>query len=428
MKKLILALCFLVSSFCVYAYNPTLDPAIKNVENCLSNQGIMLCGDELPGILSSLSMDVRGEFAMYLRESLEKNKTVSVINNLYIQLQEVIALYEKLDTSNNWSYRAIKNLLDDVAIEFVKISPIDQEFLTKLYLNQGSIGGRYGLLTTLNNKIEELTSLADIENLIRFLEVAKEHSRVLRDESYVYNTAVDMIRKLTDLGMTIRPGHEGIFTVDFENPEMASYLKIDRVVVIESNSKDSLVVNFVASTSRLVKMSFMGALILGDTIASNLDVYNNNQDTANPFFKFVLNRETNTIKGTFSTARYGVMNFTGKLLKSNLPVYEQLTVKGLSLDQLTGSFSVKVGDYDMQLIIRKRTEDRSIVEAALFNDNAMISFSKVSLNSEKGVLSLVDINNERKLTLAIIEMKNGAVFKGQFINAPQAKALDVISK
>ncbi|MBP9680351.1 MAG: hypothetical protein KBD76_03010 [Bacteriovorax sp.] len=427
MKKCILSLCFLLSSFSVFAYNPTLDPVILNVEGCLNTQKVMLCSSELPSLLKSLSMDVRGEFAMYLRELLQTHKNEQVVHNLYIELQSVIDLYEKLDTQSNWSFRAIKNLLDDVAIEYVKLAPIDQSFLTKLYKNQGGIGGRFGLLTTLNDKLLSLTSIVDMENLIRFLEVAKEYSRSIRDEQYVYNTAVEMIRKLTDMELKIRPGHEGIFSIVFDNPEMAKTLKIDTLVVIESNSKDSLVVNFVASNSRLVKMSFTGAIILGDTISSNLDVYNNGQDTANPFFKFELDRQTNTIKGTFSTARYGVMNFSGTLMKSNLSVYDELSVKGLRLDQLTGSFKVKVGSFQMQLIIRKRTDDRSVTEAALFNDNAMISFSKVTLNSEKGVLSLVDINNERKLSLAVLDMQDGPLFKGQFINAPQAKILEVLS-
>jgi hypothetical protein len=428
MKKIIIGLLVSVSSFYAHAYNPTMDPAIKNVEGCLSASGVFICNTEINGILSSLSMDVRGEFAMYLREKLQTNKNELVINNLYTKLKELADLYETLDSSSNWSWRAIKNLLDDVAIEYVKIAPIDQEFLTKLYKNQGALSGRYGLLTTLNDKIEGLTELSEMENLIRFLEVAKDYSRLIRDEQYVYNTAVEMIKKVTQKEMDIRPGHEGVFSLTFDNPEMAAGLKIDRLVVMESNAKDALVVSFVASTTRVVKMSFTGALILGDTISSNLDIYNNVQDTANPFFKFVLDRKGNVIKGVFSTARYGVLNFSGSLLESNVAIYNENTVKNLDIEQLIGSYKVKVDDHSMQLIIRKRTDDRSIVEAALYNDNAMISFSKVTLNSQKGVLSLVDINNERKLTLAIVDMQKGPIFKGQFVNAPQAKVFKVLTE
>jgi hypothetical protein len=140
-----------------------------------------------------------------------------------------------------------------------------------------------------------------------------------------------------------------------------------------------------------------------------------------------LNRETNTIKGVYSTARFGELNFTGKLLVSNVSVFSEATTKGLDLSALVGSYNVKVGSSTMKLIIKKRTEERTTFEAALFNDNAMISFSKVSLNSDKGVLSLVDYNNEKKLTLAVLKDDKGTTFKGQFLNALQSKVFDVNS-
>lgn len=113
---------------------------------------------------------------------------------------------------------------------------------------------------------------------------------------------------------------------------------------------------------------------------------------------------------------------------SNLSVFSENTTKGLELSNLVGSHDVKVGSTSMKLIIKKRTEERVFFEAALFNDNAMISFSKVSLNSDKGVLSLVDSNNEKKLTLAVLKSDEKLSFKGQFLNSLQSRVLEVSSK
>jgi hypothetical protein len=428
MNKMILTLALALGSFYAQAYNPTLDPAIKNVEECLKSSQVLVCNDDIKAILTNLQLDIRGEFAMYLREELKANSSEKVINNLFVTLPSLVSLYETLDTNNTWSYRALKTLQDDVSIEYVKIAPIDTDFLVKLYKGQGAEAGRYGLLTTLSAKIDGLTSLAEMENAIRFLEVAKEYSRVIGDEAYLYNTAVALISKVTVKETAIRPGHEGIYNVTFDKPEMASGLNIDKVVVMEGNAKDSLVVSFVASQSRVIKISFPGSAMLGDVIFSNMDTYNNTQDASNPYFKFTLNRQAKTIQGVFSTARYGVLTFKGTLLSSNTAIYGLSTVKGLSLDQLIGSYKVQVGNYDMNLVIRKRTEERSVVEAALFSDNAMISFSKVSLDSEKGILSIVDYNNERKLTLAVTSFESAPEFKGEFVNANQAKTLPVVSK
>lgn len=428
MKKMILTVSLILGSFYAQAYNPALEPVVKNVEECLTTSQVLICNDQINSELAKLQLDTRGEFAVYLREALSKNSSDKVVRNLFIKLPAMVLLYEKLDTNAVWSYRALKTLQDDVSIEFVKIAPIDTAFLVELYKNQGSIAGRYGLLTTLNGKIASLKEIAEMDNLIRFLEIAKEYSRVIGDEAYLYNTAVDLIGQVTVKAGMIRPGHEGIYDITFDDAEAAKALNIDKVVVMEGNAKDSLVVNFVASQSRIVKISFTAAGMLGDTIFSNMDTYNDNQDTSNPYFKFVLNRETKSIKGIFVTARHGEMTFSGKMVSSNSAVYAMNSVKGLKLDQLLGTFKVKVGTYDMTLVLKRRALERSVIEAALYNDNAMIAFSKVSLNSDKGILSIVDYSNERKLTLAVVSIEDGVKFNGQFLNAAQSKVLEVTSK
>ena len=234
---------------------------------------------------------------------------------------------------------------------------------------------------------------------------------------------------MTLAALKIRPGHEGIYKVTFDNADIAANLKIDSVVVMESNDRDALVVNFVASESRIIKVSFKQAGLLGNTFFSNEAVYDNdnNQDIQSPFFKMELDRTSNTVKGILTSARYGKATFTGNLLKSNISVYNQLNTKGLDIAQLLGNHRVKVGYYNMNLVIDKRSDDTSVYEAALVDDNALISFSKVSFDSDKGILSLVDSRNERKLTLGVTKVYDLAIFKGQFLIAPQAKVLEVES-
>jgi hypothetical protein len=83
----------------------------------------------------------------------------------------------------------------------------------------------------------------------------------------------------------------------------------------------------------------------------------------------------------------------------------------------------------MTLNIIKRNEDsKTSFEGSLVNNNALLTFSKVSIDSAKGIVSLVDSKNERKLTLGVTDISILPVFKGQFLNAPQAKILDVQSK
>ena len=428
MRKLILILSILMSTQ-VFALKDNLKPAVAMVENCLATEGVLLCNDNITELLKTVGLDSRGEFVHYLKDVVAKNETEKVITNLYEKLQELVPIYEKLDGCDQWSCSDLKYFLADVSIRYIKVSPVSGDLYVGLYKAQAVQGGRYAILMALSEKANHVTALADMDEIIKFAEFAKDYSRSIKDELYLYEAGVSIIRKMTLASIKLRPGHEGIYSITFDNAETNKDLKIDSIAIMESSDRDALVVNFVSSQARIIKVSFNEAGLLGNTFFSNADVYNNdnNPEIQSPFFKMVLDRDTQTIKGIFSSARYGKSAFTGKLVKSNLSVYEQANVPALDLSQLVGKYKVKVGNYDMTLVIGKRADDRTLYEASLVDDNALITFSKVSLDSDKGVLSLVDSNNTRKLTLGVVDFSNQILLKGQFLNAPLAKILDVIS-
>lgn len=430
MKKLLLILA-LVASVPAFALNAKLEPVTKMVETCLTTEGVLLCNPEITDVLKTVSLDARGEFVYYLKDLVNKNETEKVIVNLYTELQVLVPVYEKLDGCSEWSCRDLKIFLGDVSVRYVKVTPIDSDLYISLYKAQAVQSGRYNLLSTLSAKGAAAKTLAEMDEMIKFAEFAKDYSRSIGDEYYLYQAGVAIVKDMTLAALKLRPGHEGVYKVTFDNVEVAKNLRIDSVIVMESNDRDALVVNFVASESRVIKVSFKQAGLLGNTFFSNEAVYNNenNQDIQSPFFKMELDRETKTVKGFFASARYGKATFTGTLAQSNITVYGQANVEDLSLEQLLGSHSVKVGNYDMTLNIIKRNQDqKTVYEGSLVNNNALLTFSKVSLDSAKGIISLVDSKNERKLTLGVTDISNSPVFKGQFLNAPQAKILDVESK
>lgn len=427
MKKIIFLLS-LLGSFSIWALHPKLEKVVKLVESCLGQEQVLLCDPTIDDELKLVHMDARGEFVYYLKDLLNKNENEKVISNLFNKLQPMVAYYEELDGNNNWSTRDLKMLIGDVSIRYVKIAPIDTNFLKNLYKAQAAQAGRYGVLLAVLEKSDSVTELSDMDKLVEFGEYAKDLSRQLQDEYYLYQTSVELIKRMTTKALQERPGHEGVYEVKFDNPEVASRLKLDRMVIMESNDRDALVVNFVSTQSRLVRFSFKGAGLLGDQFFSNEDVYHNDPDFGSPFFRFRLDRKNKTVQGTFSTARLGKTIMTGRQLESNLPVYQQDNLKGVSLSKLVGEYKLTVGGYDMTLILKKRDEDRSLLEGALYNPNAMVAFTKISLNSEKGILTLVDLNNEKKLTLGLSGSTEKLKMKGQFMLSPQARVMAVSSK
>lgn len=423
MKKL-LALSVMIFSTYSYALSPKLDPVVALVEECLSTEGTLLCNDEIQNILKTVSLDARGEFVYYLKDLLNKNENEKVIVNLYNELQVLVPVYEELDGCSEWSCRDMKIFLGDVSTRYVKVSEVNKDLYIELYKSQAVQSGRYALLTTISERAQKATKLSEMDQLVEFAEFAKDYSRSIKDEYYLYQAGVAIVRDMTLKALKIRPGHEGVYKITFSNPEVNKVLKIDAVTIMESNDRDALVVNFSSTKTRVTKVAFKQSGILGNTFFSNEDVYHNenNQEVQSPYFKLELDRETKTVKGVFSNARFGKSEFTGTLVQSNLEVYSQANLLLTSLEDVAGSYSVKVGQYDMTLVIEKRADERSLYEAYLISPNALISFSKVTLDEKSGVISIVDSRNERKLSLGLVETAEGkTAVKGLFINGPLAK-------
>lgn len=421
--NILVALAF---SFSALALGLKLKPIIEKVNNCLVTTETLLCDQSIFEDLKTVSMDARGEFVYFLKDKLAKNETEKVIVNLYEELQTLVTLYDSLDSASDWSTRDAKVFLGDVSIRYVSIAPIDSDFLIKLYKEQRTQKGRYGLLMSLGNRLQGITAEAEMEGIVKFAEFAKDYSKTIGDEFYLYEAAIDLIKKMTAKIVAIFPAHEGIYEIAFDDSELGKKLRMDRITILESNYREGLVATFSYSKSNMARFTFKGAGILGSTVYSSDDVYHDRLDFGAPFFKFLLEKESGEITGVFNSARYGKATFTGKRIKSNHSVYSLSSVTGLELGDLLGKYQVKVGDYELTLVLRTRSEDDTIVEGALLNDNVLISFSKVRLDSTKGILGLVDSKNERKLTLAVTESSSaGFALQGLFFNAPQGKAQEI---
>lgn len=418
----------LAMSFSAFALNPKLTPVIEKVDNCLTETQTLLCDQSIYEDLKTVSMDARGEFVYFLKDKLAKNESEKVIVNLYEELQNLVSLYDSIDQASDWSARDAKVFLGDVSIRYVKIAPVDSDFLIKLYKDQRAQNSRYGVLMALGAKAEKVVDENEMQGVVKFAEFAKDYSKTIGDEFYLYQAAVDLIKKMTQKIVAIFPAHEGIYEITFDDPALGQKLRMDRITVLESNYRDGLVATFSYSKSSLARFAFKSAGILGNTVYSSDDVYNDRLDFSAPFFKFNLDRDSGEITGVFNSARYGKATFSGKRVTSNQSVYSLSSVSGLELKDLLGKYTVKVNGYELTLVLRTRSDDKTIVEGALLNENVLISFSKVKLDSAKGILSLVDSKNERKLTLAITESSSvGVAFQGLFFNAPQGKAQSISS-
>ncbi|CAM9867269.1 unnamed protein product, partial [Chrysoparadoxa australica] len=396
MKKLVSTLILAGVMTQANALSPKLNKTMDLFKACMAEVKVPLCDanfEEMVSELKKVGLDPRGEFVYVLKDVLKKEGSKEVVLNLNEKLKVLAPVYIELDGTSNWSGRDILVLQGQVSVEVIKYAPVNAKELEELFVQQKTPAARYNFLGALHNKAKGINEQNEVEELITFGQFAKNHIKAHGDEFYIYETAVDLIKKLTIKNLEFIVGFEGVYEIELLDAAASKTLKVDNVVVSLADSTNGLLVNFVSSQYRATKFAFKGAGLLGNTAFSNQKVYVNSNELASPGFKFDIDFATNTVKGSFYSKRFGDVKFLGKQKSNNTELYQDVAVDSLSLGDVVGTFPVKVGAYSMTLKVEKN--ELGETEAALLNDNALIVFSKVTFNSKFNVLKAIDWQLER---------------------------------
>lgn len=425
MRSLFLTLTFL-TSLNLMAMSPMLEPLAASIDKCKADTGVLLCQEDLAQQVTSMDLNARGEL-VYLLKSKMENSSKEVIVNLYSEFKKLIPIYEELDGCDKWSCRDAKEFVGDISIEYVKVADINAKFLINLFKEQSVQSGRYGVLVTVHGRSKSVESLSEINEVTTFAEFAKEYVRQMGDEYYLYESAVDLVKKMTTKAIALNPKHEGIYSISFIDADINARIKINTIAVMKSNSAEGLVITLNDSRARLEKFVFNQAGILGNTLFSNEDVYTNQLDFSGTSIRFTLDHATGSIKGIFNSERFGAAEFVGQQISGTHNVLNNGESSDLKLKDLLGSYKVKVAGIGLNLVVRKRSAVTSKIEGALYNNNVLISFSRVTFYAARGTLEMVDSQNKRKLTLNVVSGPKGLEFSGVLFNVIMSKMMPVSS-
>ena len=408
-----------------FALSPKLNTTMTLLKECMSEVSVPLCDahyDTMVSELKTVGLDPRGEFVYVLKDILKKESSKEVVVNLYEKLQELSAVYVELDGTSVWSGRDMLALLGDVSVEYIKYVAVDSKTLEDLFVQQATPAARYKFLGALHAKSSDVSTKENIEEMITFSEFAKDHIKAQGDEYYIYQSAVELVKKMTVKNLEFSVGFEGVYEIKLLDDAASKTLKVDNLVVTSSDESNGLVVNFVSTKYRSTKFSFKGAGLLGSTAFSNEKVYVSSNELVSPGFKFDVDFDSATVKGSFFSKRFGAVEFIGVQKVSNASLYEEAPLQVLALENVIGTYPVKVGNYSMTLKVEKTDEG---TEVALVNNNALIVFSKVSYNAKFGVLKALDWQLEKVLELKVDLVNDEVKFEGQFTNSAAAKVLPV---
>ncbi len=417
MKNIILIILFAGFVINTDAISPKLDHTIELMKSCLADERIPLCDrhlDEMISELRKVDLDARGEFVYVLKDVLKNEYREEVVVNLYEKLSVVAPLYVAIDGRQSWSGRDMLLLLADISIEYIKYTPLEAENLTNLFKQQTSQNSRYKFLGALHGMMDSFTEHKDIEEVISFGLFAKSHIKTQGDEYYIFQSAVELIKKLTVKNLTFVRGFEGIYDIELQDAEAARILRLDHLVISSADQTNGLLLNFVSSTLRSTKFKFKGAVLLGHSVLSNIRLFEDRNDLAAPEFKFDIDFDSTEIKGTFYTKRFGAVPFVGKQRVSNGYLYEGVVSKELVLEEILGTYPVQVGNYMMTLRIEQGIDN---VEMSLVNDNAMVIFTNPVFNTNFGIIKAIDWKNENIIELKVLEHEGELHISGHFINS-----------
>ncbi len=425
MKKLMSGILLAGVMTSASALSPKLNTTMDLFKECMAEVKVPLCDanfDQIVSELKEVNLDARGEFVYVLKDVLKKESSKEVVVNLYEKLQVLAPIYVEIDGTSVWSGRDILGLLGEVSVEYIKYVTVDAKTLEDLFVQQATPAARYKFVVALHSKVATVSTQQDVEELIAFGEFAKDFIKSKGDEYYIYQTAVDLVKKLTVKNLEYVVGFEGVYEVKLLDASAGKTLKIDNLVISSSDEKNGLLVNFVSSELRVTKFSFKGAGLLGSTAFSNEKVYVNSNELVSPGFKFDIDFDSNTVRGSFYSKRFGAVEFVGKQKSSNAALYEEAALEVVSLEEVMGVYPVNVGNYAMTLKIEKTQEG---TELALINNNALIVFSKVSYNPKFGVIKALDWQLSKVLEVKVSKVNGEVQIVGQFTNSAAAKVLNV---
>ncbi len=425
MKKLISAMLLVGSLSQANALSPQLNSTMELFEACMAETNTPLCDDNFEEMISELklvNLDARGEFVYVLKDVLNKESNEAVVVNLYEKLQVLAPVYTQLDGTSAWSGRDILGLLGQVSVSYIQYVAVDAKELEALFVQQATPTARYNFVGALHKKADNAKDQGEIEELISFGVFAKDYIKSKGDEYYIYQSAVELIKKLTIQNLRFVVGFEGVYEIKLLNEQAQQTLKIDNVVISSSDAANGLLVNFVSSQFRATKMAFKGAGLLGNQAFSNEKVFINSNEIAAPGFKFDIDFENKELKGSFFSKRFGAVEFVGKQKVSNARFYNDISTDSVALENVVGNYPVKVGNFNMTLKIERNGEQ---TELALINNNALIVFSNVTFNKEFNVVKGLDWQLSRMLELKLNMVNDELVISGQFTNSATAKVLEV---
>jgi hypothetical protein len=356
--------------------------------------------------LRAMNGDERGMYAINLKSKYEDNTDVAVLENVYDLAVALRELTIELD-DEDWVWRSANDLSNAMLVGMSKYSPVNGDNFVGLYKKLSNQTARYNMISYWQGKMTEMENIAQLEELIVFATGAREHSIAIDDEGWIARAASSLASEITIKLTALDPAHEGLYDVTIDQAVLdTGVFAFDRVAVLDSSSKDNLVVVFINSKFRRIVYKYVHAELLGNTIKGK---FLSSSDLANTF-EMTINRTTGEVTGTVKTTKTVDINFSGKQLFSTRTAFRGEVPYAITSEDVLGKMKGEIAGLKGTLTVKSFSTN--VYSATFISDSgSIVMHFQGKFFAKNGVLSLTN-GDKTKLTLSLRDSENGPMWGG----------------
>jgi hypothetical protein len=344
-------------------------------------------------VLRNDSQNDRFQFITVLQKTYHNSDDATALQNLREFGTAAVALLKEV-REEDWLVRAAKTLHDEAVVGLAKYErPLSSDHLISYYRELETQDTRFLILSYWTAQIPTLDDTATLSGLITFVTEARKISLAAKEDDYMLRQCDQILEKASTRYTQVNPFHEGLYYVKVtcrpdprvKMPCSSLAMSIDRMVVMDTQSTNGLVVSMSASGPELTVFEY--------ALASFSDrIFKGTTRTLQRPSEFTakIDRTTGLIEGTLTTTQTLGINYdfiatpvrTGLAFDRNDPLSDQ--------EEIAGLYRGYVGDQVGQFIVRKFSD--GTYKASWMTDGEnyfQIDYQTEVTVAKKGLISFV---------------------------------------
>jgi hypothetical protein len=377
---------------------------------------------DIPGEVYALKnspQSARYQFLVNIHAEYKKTQDPLILANLKDFAIAAEAMLREVQ-EEDWLIREAQSLLADSILGLARYArPVSAAQLTDWYGQLATEDPRFAVLAYWTAEIPTLEDTAALDQLVTFARAARNFSASAGDDDYVLRQCDIVMSQATRRLAQLDPFHEGVYqiqlacapTPEFPGPCNPTELQTSRLVVLQTEGDEGLVVSFAIPQLNLMVFSF-SQTVLSDAATLITGSSRDNQRPAE--FSIQLDKKTGKVSGNvYSTWQVAGYTFTGHRLRTaaDFPAVPAVGGPVAGAADVQGVYTGALSTMAARLVVRENSNGG--LGATLINPNFNLNFQTGILIPGRGLFALI---SQQTRVFGKIFMQRGAAWSGFYFN------------